>query len=487
MRNETTDKGLSATLAGVAVLALTLGFMGGCGDDETNLPDDSTPDAGNNTPDGGNNGTPDAGPSNDTDLAVVRFNANGTLDTGFGTNGIAKVDLGAGNANARDAVWGMTRDSSDRLVLFGNRKGSVDRSDVDQVVVRLTANGALDTAFGTDGVYALNIGNLNENARHGFVQADGKIVSSGYIPQPTGVGAQSANRILLTRLNDDGKLDTTFGSKGVVNSAPFVPADFANTEWGMTEAYSVAPQGGKYITTGYGRTAPSGTVDLVSFRYTADGKLDTTWGNNGTFLLDLVGDNDRGRDLVVLPDERVFMVGSGTPVAQKIAGMTVMLTPSGARDTNFTADGYKLYDFGRPEQAFFDVAVSPTGDRVAAAGYVTGASQDDDATLLLMPIGSGTAAEFAQPVPLSDAGNDRFWGVAFDASGKAYGAGFLTESGDNRMVVARFNTDGTRDTTFGNGGLVTVNVATAGTVETARAVVVQSDGKVVIAGVVEKQ
>ena len=69
---------------------------------------------------------------------------------------------------------------------------------------------------------------------------------------------------------------------------------------------------------------------------------------------------------------------------------------------------------------------------------------------------------------------------------RAYGAGFVTEGGDSRMVVARFKADGTLDTTFDGDGVATVNVsAGAGTDETARGLVVQSDGKIVIAGVTE--
>jgi len=51
--------------------------------------------------------------------------------------------------------------------------------------------------------------------------------------------------------------------------------------------------------------------------------------------------------------------------------------------------------------------------------------------------------------------------------------------------VARFNADGSRDTTFGTGGLVTVNLATGGTEEAARAVKVLADGSILVAGVVE--
>ncbi len=485
MRTETEHAGVRASLLGAAVLALALSLAGGCGGEDP--PITPQPDAGNNPPaDGGTDGG--TMPSADTEFAAVRFNPNGTLDPTFGTGGVSRVDLGAGTATARETLWGLSRDATDRLVIFGVSKGEGDRVDMDRVVVRLTANGALDTTFATKGVHALNIANLADQSRAGIIQADGKIVSSGYTSQPTGVGTQSANRVVLLRLDENGAPDNTFGVKGVVNSAPLQPANPSTTEWGMVEAYAVGRQStGKYVTTGYGRTAPSGTVDLVSFRYSATGELDTTWGTNGSFILNLVGDNDRGRSMVVLPDDRVFMVGSGVPTTQNIDAMTVMLTPEGRLDTSFHPEGYKLHTFGRADEAFFGAAVSPAGDRVAAAGYIAGGTDDDDALLYLRPIGSGTGNEFVQPVPISETAHDRFWTVAIDSAGKIYGAGVLTENGDSRMIVARFNPDGTRDTSFGTNGVATHNVVAAGTDEAARGIVIQSDGKVVIAGVVEKR
>jgi uncharacterized delta-60 repeat protein len=488
MRNETEGSGLGATMVGATVLVLALALSGGCGGDETDPPITPQPDGGSNPPDGGT--TTDGGvtPSADTEFAAVRFNSDGTRDSSFGTNGVAHVDLSTGTASAREALWGLQRDATDRLVLFGLAKATADRSDTDRVVVRLTANGALDDSFATKGVHTLNMSNLSDQGRAGIVQADGKIVASGYLAQPTGVGAQTANRIVLMRLDEAGALDNSFGVKGVLSSAPLQPANPTTTEWGTVEAYGVGRQStGKYVTTGYGRAASTGTVDLLSFRYTASGELDTSWGTNGSFILNVVGDNDRGRNMVVLPDDRVFMVGSGVPAAQNIDAMTVMLTPEGRLDTSFHPDGYQLHGFGRADEAFYGVAVSPAGDRVAAAGYIAGGTEDEDALLYVRPIGSGTGNEFVQPVPISESSNDRFWAVTFDSAGKVYAAGMLTENGDSRMIVARFNPDGSKDTSFGTNGVAIANVVVAGTDESARGIVIQSDGKVVIAGVAEKR
>ncbi len=428
-------------------------------------------------------GTQDAG-TPDTDLALVRFNADGTLDTSFGTDGTAWVDLGPGSNTVRDSLWSMDRDSQDRLVLFGSKKADGDRADADRVVVRLTRDGTLDTSFATGGIHTLDSQNVDDNARKGFVQADGKIFASGYASVPTGAGTQKSNAIVLLRLNDDGTPDTMFGTEGVIVSNPFQPADPVNMPWGMAEAYSAGRQStGEYVTTGYGRSAASGPVDVVSFRYDAAGAPDSTWGTMGGFLYDAIGDNDRGRNLTVLPDDRVFMVGSSATAAGQVDAMALMVTADGVLDATFGTSGVSTHALGRKDQAFFGVA--STQDWIAAVGY-RGAEdgEDADAILLLQPLGvSGSA--FVNAVPLSETNEDRLWAVTFDANGKAVAAGFITENGDSRMAVARFNTDGSLDLTFGNGGIAQVNVAEAGTLEAARAVVVQSDGKIVLAGAAE--
>ncbi|HEY0710278.1 MAG TPA: hypothetical protein VGG33_25930 [Polyangia bacterium] len=435
--------------------------------------------------DGGSDGGSDTAtpPPADNDMAVVRFNADGTIDPTFGTNGIARVDLGVGAGTTRDSLYSVTRDATNRILLFGSKKGD-GRSDSDRVVVRLGPNGAIDSTFGTMGVNTLNLGNLGDNARTGLVQADGKIVSSGYTNQPTGAGTQTANKIVLLRLLDTGMPDTSFGVAGVVNSLPFAPNPMTGL-YGMVEAYAVGRQStGAYVTTGYGRVAASGTVDMVSFRFGPNGAVDSTWGTGGAAVVDLVGENDRGRNLVVLPDDRVLIAGSGSTSATAIDALAIMLTAAGARDTTFGPMGYKVYDFERPDEAFYGAAVAPAGNWAAAAGYRAGGGMDDDGILLLAPLTAG-GTEIAKAVPMSETEHDRFWDVTFDASGKAVAAGFVRAGGDNWMAVARFNADGTFDTTFGTGGVAKVNVAVAGTDEAARGVVIQSDGKIVIAGNVE--
>ncbi len=437
-----------------------------------------------NGPDGGT----DAGVVADTDVVLARFDSSGQLDPSFGSQGIAQVDLGRGQGTVRDSVWDLAVDAQDRLVVFGSARAGEARDDSDRTVLRLTAQGAVDNSFSEDGIQVLDLGGLSDNIRGGLVQADGKIVSSGYAAQPSGAGAQTANAIVLLRLNQDGTPDSSFGYQGVVNSNPYL-SPLENTPAGYAEAYGVGRQSsGAYVTGGYGKpTAAQSKVDLISARYTAAGTLDPTWATEGVFALDLIGDNDRARNVLVLPDDRVLLVGSGIEAAGDIDAMAVLLDADGAPASGLGAGGPLLTDFQRPDEAFFDAAVSADGQWVAATGYragaVAGVTEDDDSLLMLWPTAGGAATTLA--VELSPTASDRLWAVTYDAQGRALAVGFLDQEGDTRMVLVRFLSDGTLDPAFGTAGIAQLNVIESGNLETARAVAVQSDGKIVIAGVAE--
>ncbi len=382
-------------------------------------------------------------PSTETDLAVVRFNSDGSLDTGFGTAGIARVDL-----SAADLLATLDHDAADRLVLFAGL-------GADRAVVRLTTTGALDPTFGAAGVSSFDFGGAFDNQRGGFVQPDGKIFSTGY-SQLSG-----ANQIVLLRLNADGTRDLSFGDAGVVLSHPEAPA-------GQSEVYGagVLPSG-SYLTAGHGRRAGSGPIDLAAWRFKTDGAFDHDWARDGGFALDLDGGNDRAHAVSVLADGSAVLVGS-----TGFDALAVTLLPDGA-------ETHRVFNFGRTEQSLLCVS------GLAAVGYrsapLPGVPGSEDGVLVLLDGG------FAGPVGVSQTLDDRLTAVAVGPDGKLYAAGAVIENGDGQMLVTRFNSDGSRDDRFGTSGSTRINVIAAGTIETATGVTILSNGQIVIAGTVEKR
>jgi uncharacterized delta-60 repeat protein len=170
-------------------------------------------------------------------------------------------------------------------------------------------------------------------------------------------------------MSPEGVLDTTFGDGGIANHI-VLP--------GVTESYQVTTQGDSYILAGYGRGADSEEkVDLVVYRFLADGSWDETFGTGGVTRVDLAGEDDRARNVAILPDGNILAVGSGKLDADDVDAMVVMLDPDGALVETFGDGGHVLVDLGGPADAFFGVAVSADETGVLIAGF-KGADPDSD-------------------------------------------------------------------------------------------------------------
>ena len=299
----------------------------------------------------------------DTDIAVARFDNTGKLDSTFGKGGIAVIDLGIGKATSATAYvgdnpWGLGSLSDDRVVVFGSKLAAgTDRVDSDFVLVGLTKAGVLDTSFGTGGTVTVDSkGNGVDNPRNLIVQSDGKIVATGYSADGDGIVSPH-----LIRTSATGVLDTTFGTNGVA-SAKVLP--------GVAESYSVRQQGDKYVLAGYGRGADSAEkVDLIVYRFTAAGQWDSTFGTAGVTRIDIAKDDDRARNVMVLPDDRVLVAGSGKLTAPNVDAMLVLLSKDGAPVTDFGTGGNLISDLGGPADAWYGVALSSDKKSAIVVGY----------------------------------------------------------------------------------------------------------------------
>jgi uncharacterized delta-60 repeat protein len=278
---------------------------------------------------------------------LFRVTPTGDKRAGWGdANGKVEVVFG-GAATASDTAWDVQVDRSvgtDRVVVsgFGTAPNGSGRTDNDRYVARLNVNdttAVADPGFNGGNAFNFNVsGTLTDNARRAIVEADGKIVQAGYTgDSSSGLG----NTVILFRLTNTGTLDNTFGNfsteptiaprQGVAVFNPF------KVDGGAAECYAVGRQSsGRYVTTGYGgaTTTGSGTStlgylttqaqDVVTFRVLGGTStdVDTTWANQGHLAIQSEGkgkptNEDRGRHLVVLPDDRVIEVGryGGIPAA----------------------------------------------------------------------------------------------------------------------------------------------------------------------------
>jgi uncharacterized delta-60 repeat protein len=227
--------------------------------------------------------------------ALARYNADGTLDTTFGTNGIVLTPSGSQYA----AVSALLLQPDGKLVVAGTVLLS---SQFRFQLIRYNTNGSLDTGFGGGGKVATP-GNDSGGARGIVMQPDGKLVVSGFLSDGTG------SAVTLARYNTDGSLDTGFGVNGVASH---------KVNGGSSGVGKLVMQpDGKFVVVG---TTINGVYsDLTLVRFNNNGTLDTGFGMAGVILTSIGSGDSGGNDLVLQPDDKIVAAGSAVDGATMFA------------------------------------------------------------------------------------------------------------------------------------------------------------------------
>jgi uncharacterized delta-60 repeat protein len=159
----------------------------------------------------------------DYDIAVVRLNNDGTLDNSFGTGGKVVTAIGADNDD--NYAQSLVIDSDGKIVVVGLSESLGDYANV--TLARYNTDGSLDTSFGTGGIVMTDVSGTTESdsARDVVLDKNGRIVITGSIDRVIGTSVETD--LLVARFNNDGSLDTSFGTGGkVVTDFGFDYADF---------------------------------------------------------------------------------------------------------------------------------------------------------------------------------------------------------------------------------------------------------------------
>lgn len=230
-----------------------------------------------------------------SDCAVVRYNANGSLDNTFGTNGIVVTPIGNGSESINDIV--LQPDGKILAAGLTSNTGSPTRF----LVIRYNANGTLDNTFGTAGTATVAPTASLNIATSICLQADGKIVLGGRSMNP------STFDFSLARFDANGILDNTFGTAGT-----FVHSIGAADD---INALLIQPSG-KIIAAGYAMI--NGNRNFTLARYTTTGALDNTFGLNG-IVTNSIGPSMAGIiDAAFQADGKLVGVGTTVNTANDI-------------------------------------------------------------------------------------------------------------------------------------------------------------------------
>ncbi|MEI6713971.1 MAG: SUMF1/EgtB/PvdO family nonheme iron enzyme, partial [Verrucomicrobiota bacterium] len=295
---------------------------------------------------------------------VVRLNSDGTLDSTFNGTGSVRVDI-SGDDYAQSAVL-----QPDGKILVGGYTGN---ANAPHTVIRLNADGSLDSLFGAAGVAQLTIGS-DHRSTGTLVQADGKVVLTG----STNLGG--AWNFSAVRFNADGTLDGAFNSSGAQYTAIGSSA-IANG--------GVLQPDGKIVIAGTATISGQSKVALV--RYTSTGALDGTFGSGGVVTTAIGSFNADVYAIALEGDGKLLVTGGADGQI-----LTIRYNSNGTLDGSFGVGGVVLTPFGLTATG---LAVAQTNEgRIVVVGEVN--TNEADYDFAVVQFDAGTFAPFirAQPV-----------------------------------------------------------------------------------------
>jgi uncharacterized delta-60 repeat protein len=276
-----------------------------------------------------------------TELGVARLNANGTLDTTFGTNGKLVVTLPGEHTGAYQAV------SDGHGGLLAWSEIALQGGGHEVHIAHYTATGAFDTAFGNNGLLNFSIGSWYAN-RAGALTVDasgGIVLGWGAFDYESAVGY----RPMLTRFNADGTLDSSFGNGGTAD----VQVGIA---YGSTYGLTVDAAGHLVLAP---TLAGGSDADFGLVRVNANGALDTSFGTGGATRTD-VGYGDDAKTVLQLPGGDLLLAGHTSANYQSDLAAFV----------RYNADGSLEQGFGGPADE-------------TITGWLTATDPDDNASSLV--------------------------------------------------------------------------------------------------------
>jgi uncharacterized delta-60 repeat protein len=268
-----------------------------------------------------------------------------------------------------------------------------------------------------------------------------------------------------------GSIDTSFGSNGATTVAV--------GPWSGASAIAVQPDQ-KIVTAG--EAAVNGIDEFVATRMTSSGRLDPTFGSGGVVTININGGAgvDSGDALVIQPDGKIVIVGGGVaPPYGPLSFAAVRLLPNGAPDRSFGSNGIAIARVGQGSIAT-GVVLQPDG-KLAVAGTAIVNGQNQFAAARFNANGTvdasfGSGGSITVGGPIGGA-----WGLARQPTGKLVlvGQANYGSAAAQEFMAVRLMPNGTRDPSFGSGGIDAIPV---GASSYGFGIAVQSDGKVVLAG-----
>jgi uncharacterized delta-60 repeat protein len=230
------------------------------------------------------------------DWLISRYTPDGIIDSTFNATGHYIYEFEHGNYSLNDLLIDVTG----RLIAGGNVIGDDIMESQLPGIIRCNNDGTIDNSFANNGIYV-----YPEATTYSIfsvaLQNDGRIIALGN----TGNGYGYGPYVLVIRLNEDGTLDNTFGTGGVVK--------YEEVTTGISGEKVALQSDGKIVVACkanlYNESNEYGQA-FVIIRYNTDGTLDDTFGSGG-LIVTHHGLNSQCElsDMVLIPDKNILVAG----------------------------------------------------------------------------------------------------------------------------------------------------------------------------------
>lgn len=392
-------------------------------------------------------------------ILITKSNADGSLDTSFGTGGRKTIDLVSTfhesiteNAGAKELANGIAVDSQDRLMIVGQVEGvqsdATSAADTDVFVARLHPNGSLDASYGSGGWRRIDLsdGLPPAGATTGFADAAGwdiylrpnrKAIISAAIGTDS-EATRTARDAAAVQLTINGNLDSSFGDGGVAS----IPTPFGdNLRRGLLD------DDGSYFTTAYANVGSNNQPFIQKF--TPDGEPDVTWGDDGLSSTYPGGNGGFAEAYGMAKDaDGNYIVSgygykagrTGDEALNSVDAILFSLKPDGTRNRAWGDDGFRAYHFGangnNSGDRHRDHVILPDG-RIVGVG---GSSGDGTKAIITVTNADGSAGE-TQAIDFGGT-DDQLWGLTtigdgytIAASGWGNSDSTVPRTADSQVVI----------------------------------------------------
>lgn len=356
-----------------------------------------------------------------------------------------------------------------------------------------TQPGTLDETFGEGGKVLTQ---LNAKSYASILQADGKIITAGYASNEKTAG------FFIARYLTDGKLDVTFGDSGyAITHFDFNGSVDDGYFLEVIHAVTIQPDG-KIVAAGYGihgyfYDAEIGPVYNMSFlvaRYLPDGTLDSSFGGDGTVDTDF-GKLEEAYAVVIQPDGKIIVGGSVAPAPgqpQELISDFCMVRylSNGQLDQSFGNGGIVTTNFKDVDsETITSLAIQEDGKIVAGGKNPELGNETKSEFVLARYQTNGTLdASFGDSGVIKTdfgANGEQINDIVLQNDGKIVAAGISNNNSFiANMAIARYNFDGTPDQSFANEGRVSIKFEEGAA--RGSSVLLQSNGKILVSGYVFK-